>query len=229
MQDKFCVSQVKLTPLPVLTDELSEQVYRKCFFCEKDCLVIPMTKHYSEKLAGPDRYFCSFCLRKFFHTKISRNILVLSFRSIIGHFYYQNYLHAAAGRRMYLADIDDYIHSHVDVGLMNPVFDYDPDTFLWFVDFSRVGNSKKKLPLDDVLKTVVDILACFNLTENVPGVSSATFYAKYKEAITNFYERRYRPPDKRMLIPTLSGCLPGGDKTHERSRNFTASEMNTKK
>ena len=113
---------------------------------------------------------------------------------------------------------------------MNPVFDYDPDTYLWFVDFNRVGNSKRRLPLEDVLKTVVDILACFNLSENVPGLSMSTFYGKYKEAITNFYERRYRPTDKRMLIPTFSGCLAqAANNQFEKSRNFTASELTGKK
>jgi hypothetical protein len=231
--DKFCFASVKLTPLtPAPDGELCDRVFRKCFFCDKDCLVQSITRRYSDRLGGPGRHFCPFCLRKGMHTKNRHNILVLSFRSIIGHFYYQNYLLTNAGRKMFLADIDDYIESHIKVGMLNPVFDYDPETFLWFVDFARVGQSKRRLPVEEVNHTVMDILACFNLSENVPGLKLAEFFDKYKTAIQNFYERRYRPDDKRMLIPTLVGCLPGAntaDKSHERTRSFTANEMCGKK
>lgn len=228
-QDKFCVSSVKLTALaPAANGELSEKVYRKCSFCEKECLVQENTRQFTGRLAGPDRFYCVACLRRNCHTKNRRNVLILSFRGIIGHFYYTNYSLATTGRRMYLADIDDYIDAHVKAGMLNPVFDYDPETFLWFVDFSRVGDSKRKVPVDAVIHTVVDILACFNLTETVPGIMASSMFAKYKEAILNFYHKRYRPPEKRMLIPTLTGCN-AGDKHHDKTRLFTKNEMCAKK
>ena len=177
------------------------------------------------KLAGRRCFYCSFCLRKSLHTKNSRNTLMLSFRSIVGYFYYINF-NVNGSRRMYLADIEDYIDFHVRVGLMNPLFDYDPETFLWFVDFSRVGDSKRRLPLDEVLRTVVNILACFNLSENVPGTSMSGLMGKYREAMVDFHERRYRPNVRKMLIPTLAGA---DSKLLEKTRSFTIREMSAKK
>jgi hypothetical protein len=225
-QNKFCVSSVKFKPLsPVGNGELSEKTFRKCAFCEKECLVQPVSKNMSDRISGPDRFYCVSCLRRNHHTKNRRNVLILSFRAIIGHFYYTNYSFSASGRRMYLSDINDYVESHVKVGLMNPVFDYDPDTLLWFVDFSRVGDSKRRVPLEEVLKTIVDILTCFNLTQTVPGVSLSSVFDKYREAIQNFYEKRYRPQGRRMLIPTLAGCNAGDGKGQDRLRSFTPNEM----
>lgn len=227
-QVKFSVFPVKLTPLaPPQNGELSDKVFRKCAFCEKECLVQAASKQFTERIGGPDRFYCVSCLRRRHHTKNRKNILILSFRGIIGHFYYTNYCLMTHGRRMYLADIGDYIDAHAKAGLMNPVFDYDPETYLWFIDFSRVGNSKRKVSIDSVLQTVVDILSCFNLTETVPGVSTSALFNKYKEAIVAFQQRRYRPPERRMLIPTLSGCGP--EKSMEKTRSFTANEMCGKK
>jgi hypothetical protein len=171
------------------------------------------------KLSGPDRHYCEFCLRHGYNTRNSKHILPLSFRSIIGHFFYQP---PSPHRRLYVSEIQDFIDSHVQAGLLNPVFNYDPETCLWFVDFSRVGKSKKKLPLSSVLHTVIDILTCFNLSEMAPS-SEAVLYSKYKDAITNFYERRHRPPDRRMLIPSVDAS------TADKSRNFTCREMFAKK
>ncbi len=226
-RDKFFVSSVKLNLLAAASDgELSDSVYRRCFFCEKSCLIQPATRQYAEKMTGPGTFYCPFCIRKGFYMKNSRNTLVLSFRSIIGHFYYQSFGTANCGKRMYLAEIEDYVHSHAETGLMNPVFDYDPHTFLWFVDFSRVGNSKKRLPLEEVVKTVVNVLSCFNLYDNIPGILTPALLSKYLDAIASFYQNRYRPSGKRMLIPTLMNCMPNADAgVQEKARFFTAREM----
>ncbi len=229
-ENKLCVSSVKLIPIaPAAFGDLTDQVYRRCYFCEKDCLSHLANKVITEKLSGPDKFYCPSCLRRGFYTKNSRNILVLSFRSIVGYFYYANYVTMTAGKRMYLSDIEDYIDSHIQAGLLNPLFDYDPDAFLWFVDFSRVGNSKRKVKIDEVFKTIVSILACFNLTQILPGVSTSVLFGKYKTAIMNFYQTRRRPSKRRLLVPTLSGCLLNEDKCHDKARIFTEREMYGKK
>lgn len=216
-QDIFCASSVKLKPLPTLPgDELSECVYRRCFFCQKDCKPQVVNKSLIDRLSGPGRHYCSFCLRHGFNTKNVRHILPMSFRGIIGHF-----CHRTHTRKMYLSDIEDYIHSHSETGLMNPAFVYDPDTFLWFVDFSRVGKSTKKVPVSAVLHTVTDILTCFNLNDTVGPNAPSDMYAKYREAILQFYEKRYRPADRPMLIPSVDGV--------DKWRGFTHLEMFGKK
>src|ERR1019366_8414811 len=206
-------SKIAIRPAHILAmpeaaaGELSDRVMRVCDFCGKEVDVTPLNHYSLESLAGPHGFHCLFCLQNGLHTKSNRNIPVLSFRSLIGYYYYEFYaaVHANSRKRMSYSQIEDYIESHRRVGLLNPVFRYDPDTFLWFVDFNRVGNSKRRLKVEEVHKTVVNVLACFNLWE-VPKVQMSAFYAKYSEAVTSFYQRRYRPDDKRVLIPTLSSC-----------------------
>jgi hypothetical protein len=102
---------------------------------------------------------------------------MLSLRSLIGYYYIQYY----QSKKMYLSELEDYIATHQRIGLLNPVFDYDPETFVWFIDFSRIGSSKRKIKVEEVLKTVVNMLACFNLPQNVPGVRISKFFLKVKE------------------------------------------------
>lgn len=125
---------------------------------------------------------------------------------------------------MWLSEISDYIKAHEQAGLQNPVFHYDPETYLWFVDFSKVGNGRKKIEIEDVLKTVMNILTCFNLYEYANG-GMHSFYNKYRDAIVKFHEQRYRPEDRPFLIPTLQmRDLPKGI-TVEDTRAFTSHSM----
>lgn len=187
--------------------ELSDKIFRKCEFCEKFCEIFSSQSFLLQKLAEPEHFYCSFCLRHNFHTKINKNILILSFRSIFGYFYYQNYLNPQEKNKFWLSEIEDFILSHEDAGLINPLFSYDPETMLWFIDFSRVGDSKKKIPIEEILKTIISILVSFNLSHTIIGVNMSLFYQKYKDAIELFYNKRKRPEGKRLLIPTLSGCI----------------------
>jgi hypothetical protein len=92
------------------------------------------------------------------------------------------------------------------IGLRNPLFNYDPESLIWFVDFRRVGKSKKKLPLEEVKKTLVEMLASFNLHVHVKGLNMTAYFEKFEEAIHEFYDKRYRPEGKRLLAPTFKGC-----------------------
>lgn len=205
--DKLFICQVKLNPLePESSGELSDTIFRKCFFCEKSCQITPEQSFLIQKMSGPGNFYCPFCLRHNLHNKSSRNTLILSFRSIIGYLYFQNYLHSMDRNKLWISEIEDHIASHEQAGLVNPLFLYDSETMLWFVDFSKVGHSKKKVPLDEVLKTVVSILTSFNLSKTVPNLSTATLFNKYSAAIKLFYDSRHRPENKKMLIPTLTGC-----------------------
>jgi Cdc6-like AAA superfamily ATPase len=98
---------------------------------------------------------------------------------------------------------------------------------LWFVDFNRIGRSSKKIRINEVLRTVVNILVCFNLPINVPGIKTAKVYQKYQTAITKFYSTRFRPNNKLMLIPTLSGCGIIENKKYdvEGTRDFKPSDI----
>jgi hypothetical protein len=195
---------VVLSPKKVDKGELSEKIYYECFFCGKRSGLYTAERRLCEKLSG-DKFYCSFCLRHNLHQKSNRNVLVLSLRSIFAYYYYEKYLYTA-NRELWISEIMDYIDAHESVGLKNPVFVYDTDSFLWFIDFSKVGKSGKKIRVNEVLKTIINMLVCLNLEHHIPSVKTGKLYHKIYDAIMKFYRNRYRPEDKRMLIPTLKDC-----------------------
>jgi hypothetical protein len=225
MSEKISISKIILNPLPETSSgELCEKIYCKCNFCEKSCEVFTDHSSSINKLSGEGNFYCSFCLRHNFHTKNNKNVLILSFRSIVAQYYYQHYLNQGA---IYISEIEDFIESHQKAGLVNPCFSYDPETMLWFIDFAKVGNTKKKIPIEEIYKTVLSILLSFNLSEVSRGVSLSSMYIKYKDAIELFYTHRRRPENKKMLIPTL-GVNLSQTKNFERIRNFILKDLNKK-
>lgn len=244
--------EVKLMPVTEKLDgELSEKIFYTCSFCNKTIGLYPAQRILCEKLSG-SYFHCNFCLRNNYHTKISRHILTLSFRSIVGYYYYRfhvpqktttsstttNYYgqghhvynsHHTTSGKMWVSDIEDFIKNHIIVGMQNPAFDYDPETMLWFVNFLKVGRGRRKLRVDDIKKTIVDVLLCFNLPHNLPGVQMHKFYSKYSEAVDEFYKQRTRPKGRKQLIPTLLHCgVDIGYQANydfETTRNFTRKDL----
>lgn len=184
---------------------LNAKMSRKCNFCEKETVSEPECQRLCDLLCRPNKFYCNFCLRHNFHMKDNKHVLMMTFRAIFGYYYYEFY-QTPKSPQMYLSEIQDYIDLHRDTGLNNPVFCYDPDSYLWFVDFRRVGKNKKKITVEDVKKTIIDILASFNLATNIVGIDMNKLYQKYNEAIDDFYTKRYRPENKRLLAPTLKNC-----------------------
>lgn len=183
-------------------DVAGGKTYCRCNFCSKESLMTPANRRLTEKLSGRDRYYCTFCLRHRLNQRDSRHTLVLSFRGIIGYYYYA--FHAMQKTpQMALSEIWDYVNLHVQVGQQNPLFIYDPETFLWFIDFTRVGATTRKMPIKDVLGTVGEIVLSFGLHENVKDIKPHKMYLKYEEAIHKFYHQRSRPANMRVLSPTL--------------------------
>jgi hypothetical protein len=233
MSNKLSFRQVKFTPIQLSnTDELSDKIFRKCGFCEKSCQLPPKQSKLVQKLAGPECFYCPFCLRHNLNNKDNRDVLILSFRSIIGYFYLQNYLYNIFDNtKFWISEIEDYIKKHMDAGLTNPVFLYDPDSLLWFIDFSKVGRSKKKIPIEDVFETVANILKTFDLEKTIAGCNQTTFFSKYKEAIDLFYTKRHRPENRKKLIPTLTGCgvLEPKNFSFDCTRDFIFEDLAIKK
>jgi hypothetical protein len=229
---KIQQQSVKLTPVKKdLGGELAEKIYYECDFCRKTVGLHPEIRRVCERLSG-DGFYCAFCLRNNFHIKSNRHILITSFRGVIGYYYYA--LYASPHRQLYLANLEDYISSHIHAGSQNPIFRYDPESYLWFIDFSRVGRCRKKIKLQDVNRTIVNVLTCFNLWDHIPNVRMHKLYDKYAEAVEKFHTQRYRPEGKRMCLPTLSQCftypyqyeqqLPKGYNL-EDTRNFTPKDF----
>ena len=232
MAEKVSACKVQIKPIiSPISGELSDRVLRKCNFCEKECEYFTNQSQIIDRLSGPKNFYCPFCLRHGFNNRSNRDVFILSFRSIYAYFYLQNYFCSTIGKKLWISEIEDYIESHKAVGLINPLFFYDDDTMLWFIDFSKVGNSKKKIPLDEILKTVVNILASFNFRENIVGMKLSDLYLKYKEGIEAFYQKRHMPKDGRILIPTLENTGAVYSKVHniEKTKKFIFKNLCVKK
>jgi hypothetical protein len=232
MAEKVSACKVQIKPIVSPTSgELSDKVLRKCNFCKKECECFASQSQIIDRLCGPKNFYCSFCLRHGFNNKGNRNVFILSFRSIFSYFYLQNYCSSILIKKIWISEIEDYIESHKIVGLINPLFFYDDETMLWFIDFSKVGNSKKKIPLDEILKTIINILVCFNFRENAIGMNLSDLYLKYKKGVEEFYQKRHIPKDDRMLIPNLENTGAAHLKSHnaEKTKNFIFRDLCMKK
>ncbi len=196
----------------VVGNELSQESYRTCGYCGKQVLLDVGMQSLHEKIACGIRFYCSFCLRHELHID-HKDTLSLSFRSLIGYHYKFSHLKT---RRLYLSEIKDYIKDHEMVGLANPLFSYDHETYLWAVDFSHVC----RIGADSVLKTLSDMLSCFKLQ-----YGADRFYKKYQFAVFKFQYTRNRPKNRRLLIPTLQNCVEESKKFLEETRNFLPQDM----
>lgn len=202
-KDSFSEVQV----IDVTSDSIIDReslTTRRCSFCEKET---PITKRGLDLLRNFSRdskFYCTFCIRHNFHTKKRHNVLMLSFRALIGYLYYTHYYTKTP--TLYLCQIQDLINWHVMIGEQNPVFTYDPDTYCWFIDFEKIGKSNKRIPLQEVFNTIHEIVSAFNPYENIKDFSGHKYIERFTEAIKDFYAKRYRPEGKPICVPTLTGC-----------------------
>ena len=199
-KSKVIIKELELPPT-----DLGEgaRAWGQCNFCGKVCMFHGDLKKCCERVVGPNHLYCHFCIRNDLYQRYAKNTLILTFRGVIGYYYYC--FHACKQPAMWITDLHDYIELHIRLGVQNPIFRYDPESFLWFIDFSKVGTGRRKMPVEYILQTVVEILAGFNLYENVRECSPFKMYDKYREAIMDFYHHRKRPPEQKILAPTLVG------------------------
>jgi hypothetical protein len=225
---KPSIKKVTIVDVPVDGD-LSEgtRVMGTCNFCEKNTIFTKNLRRYCEQIVGPDlegqnRLFCNFCLRNaFYKTKLTRNILILSFRSIIGYYFYC-FHNCAKQPSMWLDEIKGFTELHIKLGTQNPLFRYDPETFCWFVDFNKVGTTKRRMPVEYVLETILDIMSAFGLYEHIRESSPVSLFEKYKDAVLDFHHHRRRPVGQKILAPTLFGCGIPVDNTATRGIPITS-------
>lgn len=182
--------------------DLTQRVFCTCHFCGKESDVRGSAHRHAVKLSGPDKYYCTFCLRHGYNGRNGRNVLVLTYRAVVGYYYYSMYA-LSKGVFMYLTQLRELVEEHRAVGETNPLFCYDPETMCWFVDFSLVGDTRRKMPVSSVLDTLQEILLVFNLKECVADISPAKLFEKYREAVVKFHQGRSRPPGQKILAPTL--------------------------
>tara|TARA_Y100000034_G_C6910429_1_gene424487 strand:- start:5369 stop:6058 length:690 start_codon:yes stop_codon:yes gene_type:complete len=214
------IQEIDIETEEVADEDLADNFAYYCYFCEKKVKTDSTHNKICETLVRSKNFYCPFCVRNKFYTKKRWNVLQLTFRAVIGYLYWKSY--RVKNKKVYLCEIKDMIAAHAKLGLYNPAFNYDPDTYIWFVDFNPIGGSKRQIDVEEINKTVINILACFNLNESTNGTQSHKLFEKYKEAIELFYSHRQRPDGKTLLVPTLSGC--GGTMEasfdYDKCRNF---------
>lgn len=208
--------------------ELSDTFYQACAFCEKLVKISSLNFNSCKKLGG-NKFYCPFCLRHNFHHRSSRHVLALSFRAIIGHYYHKHYLPSTTHkpRRIWMNEITNYIDGQQRLGLCSPVFSYEPSTFLWFIDFNRVGKDSRKAPYSEVKDMVRLLLALLDLHEHYGPYAFDDMWKKYEKALDLFYKQRKRPKGVRMLIPTMMGTVHDGGKADyfQETRNFMRNSL----
>jgi hypothetical protein len=184
--------------------DVTTTISRQCDFCQKETPIHSRTGTLLHRLSGDSQFFCLFCTRHDLHTKKRKHVLILTYRGLIGYLYHACY--QGKTPRLYVSEIYDLIRTHIQIGEQNPVFTYDPETYCWFIDFTKVGNTKHKVTVQEVLRTVNEIISAFNPYEHIKDFKSHKLVEKYTEAVMDFYSKRYRPEGRRICSPTLVGC-----------------------
>ena len=206
------------------TKQLSEFVSKNCFFCHK----LVKSDHESFKtmhnMTG-NRFYCPFCIRNNFHHRSNRNILAISYRGIFGFYYYGMYLNQ---RKLWWSEINSMIENHIKIGTSNPVFIYDPETFMWFIDFNKIGSKKRKLPYHFVKKTAKLILESFHMSEITKYHQiEKRMWQKFEKSLDIYHEKRQRPKNRKFLIPTFSQIMAKErQKFFEKTREFLPRNFN---
>jgi len=204
-------------------DKLAKSSYRSCYFCEKVVRIGGDNIQSCLRLSR-NKFYCPFCLRHDFQFRPSRNVLIFSYRSIIGYYYIKHHI-KKMGATIWLNQIEDMIEIHRKIGLRNPVFSYDPTTYLWFADFNKVGSASHKAPFEEVLVSAKWIMTAFRLDQVLTMQNADSMWDRYEEAFKVFYKSRQRPADKKMLIPTLKGIGYGQDEFFDETREFVSSQL----
>ena len=192
---------VKVSMESISSSNTFNYVYARCNFCEKE--VTMQEEFYKDSIKlGHGYFYCPFCFRNQFNYKKRKNILLMDFKGIVG--FYINYLYNEG--TIYNSQIIDYVRKHSIIGLKNPIFSYDHESMLWFLDFTRVGQERHKISIDLVVKTTEDIIKSFDVNKNVKNCNPQKILDKYEESLREFYTSRKRPEGKRILSPTLKNC-----------------------
>lgn len=176
-----------------VTDNISDYFCYNCCFCGRFTNVSSTNSQTLKCLNNNDLY-CVFCLRHRYIKPRSNHVLMISFRNVIK--WYYEYLYCQE-RLIYLLEIKDMIQKHQDVGLSNPVLNYDPSNFLWFIDFNDVERKNPSL-IQEISNTMKNCFRCFEIKSHL---DVETYWKPLKSSIENFYSRRVL--SKKVLEPKI--------------------------
>lgn len=106
---------------------------------------------------------------------------------------------------MWVSEIKDLAIKHKEVGLKNPVFYYDEESMSWFINFARIGETRKRINIEEVYKTTISIIDSLKIRNILSKSEEDALKKKYLDAIELFSKKRYRPKNKRILSPRIGG------------------------
>lgn len=168
-----------------------------------------------------EQHTCIFCTKHQF-IKRKQHILVLSFRAIIAYYYqfiycknFSNYHHLS------LYEIHKIIKNHYKTGIQNPLFYYEQENMLWFIDFSHITT---KDAYNITLGHVKKIYNQMRVKTLVGPQVYKEMWEKYRKAIDEFYKTRNRPEDRKLLIPTFYDVISKSNQIYN-TRNFRFSSL----
>lgn len=188
--------EVQFFPInQVMSDELTDSFYKTCARCAKDVLITPDIAKRMPKSMIDGSFSCKFCYNNGFD---KRPILIFSFRSIICHLYESHEIGQSTHVK-YTCQLFDFIKAHKITGLKNFCFAYDDESFNWFVDMSLVGDGDGRVHVREVLRTVVEILACFNPSKN--SIDCREVFKEIKLAIESAVGGNL---ETRVIVPIIS-------------------------
>ena len=203
--------EVQFFPInQVMSEELTDSFYKTCSRCSKDVLITPeIVKHMPKGMVN-GKFHCKFCLTHGFDIK---QPLIFSFRSIICYLYY---IHEAgkSNHLKYACQLADFIKAHREAGSKSFCLSYDDESFNWFMDSSIVGDVDGRIQTREVLKIVVEMIACFNPSKN--SMDCLETYRKIKDAIEAAIAGNV---DQRVIVP----MLPQHRQSQSRVMAFTLS------
>jgi hypothetical protein len=183
-----------------LNGMLSPEIVSRCYFCQKRCKIDSLSFKNLHRISGFKEFFCGFCVRNGFNTRCNRDVLILNFKNVFSYYYAQNYLNL---KNMWISEIKDLVQIHVKVGLKNPVFCYDEESMYWFINFAKVGETKRQINIEEVYKTIISIMNCLNISQIISRAEEELLKQKYFDAIDLFSKKRYRPKNKKVLSPRI--------------------------
>lgn len=217
------IREVKPILIPLQSEMLADSFFRTCAFCQKVITINKDTLQTVSNLSGQSQY-CTFCLRHNF--KINRHVLGLSYRALIGYYYRDLYLEK---QTLYFTELTDMIEEHVAEGMAHPAFIYDASNYMWYINFTMIGDSSNKGPIDEVQKTVLRILHRFRIGKLCGLYAESQFYLRMEKSIKSYYKMRKRPPERKFLIPTLKDLVHHSNESiWDESRNFLPRHLKIK-
>lgn len=193
---------------------LAKDCYKICNFCNKTCFCPARQKHLREKLFHESSFYCNFCFRNKFK-KDKSSILICSYRSIISLYYKELYVKS---NELWLSQIQNYIKNHQSVGLTHPLFNYDPETYFWFIDFSYIDDRV----FADITKMHEKILNSFDLSKYLSEKTAVKIDCKFKAGLQAFYNNE---SIDRFLIPGLGSIPEYPDHDLTTDKHFTSDKL----